>query len=240
MEWLTFNEALARKLTIRGSPPQYLEFPADLTGLAVEIPTRPEFQDAGAIAGPSYQWYARVGDRPLIIEREKEIQDKNERIFVHTSYLQCQDRFGDWSVLLELSDLPKSIYTMRPNFVLSRNLTPSWVVFRPNPAGWSSVIYNASSRLDAEELLKFLKKDRFNEGCFIGPPEPEGLWSAIQTDEGHETVLCTYPTRSGALSVACNLSMKTPASLLLVKDRSHANPQQYFISGGRILNSTSS
>jgi hypothetical protein len=237
MEWLTLENAIAENFRVHGAPPQYLEFPADMKRLFAEIPTAPHFEEPGLIPGPSYQWYGRSGDRPLILECEQEPHDNHGRAFVHTSYLQRQDQMGDWTVLTELSDLPSSICVARPTFILSRSTMPEYVVFRSNPAGWDSVVYNASSRRDAENLLSFLKRDTLNENCFIGQPEPEGLWSAIRTVEGEEEVLCTYPTPSGALSVACRLSDEMPSELLVIKDRSGANPQQYFVSAGRVIDS---
>jgi len=239
MKWLTFDNLTVHKFQIRGSPPQYLEFPAELHHLAAQIPTPPHFEESGLIPGPSYQWYGRTNDRPLIVEREKEIDDNNQRVFVHTSYLSRQDQLGDWSVLGELSDLPASILVTRPRFILSRTTTPKWVVFRPDPAGWNSVIYNASSEGEAQDLLDFLNRDESNSGCFIGPPEPEGLWSAIRTAKGRDEVLCTYPTRSAALSVACVISSQSPSEILLVKDRSNANPNLYLVSGGQVIQDSS-
>lgn len=235
MEWFTLNEVIAQKFQVRGSPPQYLEFSANLRHLMEQIPNPPNFEESGFISGPSYQWYGRMNDRPLIVECEKDIEDNNQSVFIHTSYLPRQDQLGDWSVLGELSDLPSSICITRPKFILSRSTTPKWVVFRPDPAGWNAVIYNASSRHEAQNLLDFLNKDAFNSCCFIGPPEPEGLWSAIRTVKGREEVLCTYPTRSGALSVACRLSSRMPSEFLVVKDRSNASTTQYLVSGGQII-----
>ena len=239
MHWLTLENAITQHFRVHGSPPQYLEFPADVTQLFADIPTTPHFEEPGLIPGPSYQWYGRSGDRPLILECEREPHGNQERAFLHTSYLQRQDQRGDWIVLTELSELPPSICVTRPNFILSRCLTPEWVVFRSNPAGWNSVVYNASSLRDAEKLLEFLKRDSVNNDYFLGHPEPEGLWSAIRTLEGKEEVLCTYPTRSGAISVACHLSDGMPSELLVIKDRSGTNPQEYFVSGGQVKGSTS-
>ena len=234
MEWLTLEKAIAQNFQVHGSPPQYLEFPADIKKLSAEIPTIARAEEAGLIPGPSYQWYAQCGDRWLILECEQDPQSSSTRAFLHTSYLQRQDQFGDWSVLTELSNLPSAISVTRPTFILSRTTMPEWVVFRPDPAGWNSVVYNASSHRDAENLLAFLKNDTYNNNCFIAQPEREGLWSAIRTVEGEEEVLCTYPTRSGALSVACHFSNEKPSELLVVRDRSSASSQQYFVSGGRV------
>lgn len=236
MEWLTLEKAIAQNFRVHGSPPQYLEFPADLKRLSAEIPITGHFEEAGLIPGPSYQWYARSGHRSLILECEQDPQADYERIFLHTTYLQCQDDLGDWTVLNELSDMPSSIWVTRPTFILSRSTTPDWMVFRSHPAGWNSVVYNASSHRDAENLLAFLQRDSYNDNCFIGHPEPQGRWCAIRTVEGKEEVLCTYPTSSAALSVACEFSRDTPSELLLVEDRSSANPEQYFVSCGRVIN----
>lgn len=116
MEWLTLEEATAQNFRVRGSPPQYLEFPADLKRLPAEIPTAPHFEKSGLIPGPSYQWYGRSGDRLLILECEQEPQGNEGRAFVHTSYLQRQDQLGDWSVLMELSDLPSAICVNEAHF----------------------------------------------------------------------------------------------------------------------------
>lgn len=237
MEWFTLGQAISENLRVWGSPPQLLDFPADIGRLSAQIPTSPHFEEVGITPGPVYQWFGRIGGRAFILEKEREPQTKDERVFVHTSYLQSQDERGDWTVLFELSDFPASIHLMRPNFIQSRNLTPAWVLLRPNPAGWNNIVYNAGSRGEAEDFLEFLQRDSFNESCFIDRPEPEGLWSVLRTRNGHEEVLSTYPTCSGALSVACNLSLQFPSETLVVMDRSKTRSMQYFISGGRVIGS---
>src|SRR5882724_6841083 len=225
MLWLTQDEVIAQGFQVRGSPtPQVVDFPADLENLSAEIPVPPSFEEQGFIPGPSYQWYGRIGNRCVILEREKEeLPRVGKRVVVYTSYLEQQDKSGDWTVLFDLSALPSAIFVTRPNFIMSRVVNPEDVVFRPNPSGWNAAVYNASSRSEAEELLKFLKQDRSNGDCFIGPPEPQGLWSAVQEDEGQGRVLCTYPVPSAAISFACDISSRTPSGRLIVKDNSNAN-----------------
>jgi len=235
MDWIKFEELEEEKFEVRGSPPQYLEFPCDVTGLAAEIPTEAHFEKEGFIQGPTLHWYARAAGRPLIIEHEDSSRREIQRVFIHTSYLPIQDRSGDWTVLLDLLELPKSIPVMHPTFILSRTTHPKNVVYRPQAAGWNSVIYYASSLTEAEQLLAFLTRDSFNEACFIGPPEPEGLWSATRNEDSQEKILCTYLTRNAALSFACTLSLQDSSKPLLVKDRSHNSSDQYFVSGGKVV-----
>lgn len=239
MEWLTLEQAVDQKFQVYGSPePQCLELPADLGALPVEIPLPGHFVEMGICPAPSHQWYGRIGGRPIIVEREKETVDGRERVFIYTSYLPTQDEHGDWIVLQELSELPASIFLIRPSFIQSRTLKPHFVVNRPDPAGWNSVVYNASSRSEAENLLEFLKRDAFNQECFVAAPEPVGLWSAIRTEDGRETILCTYSNRSGAISLGCSLSKRPGSGVLVVKDRSNKSPEQYLISGGRVVASS--
>lgn len=236
MLWLKRDDANAQNFQVRGSPtPQEIEFPAYCDKLKAQIPLEPYFEQEGFIPGPSYQWYAWIGKRPLILECERRDAGVSHRVFVHTSYLAEQDRRGDWTVLLELSELPDSIHVGRPNFIMSRVREPKHVVFRPDPAGWNQTLYNAGSRGEAEELLEFLRLDQTNATCFIGPPEPLGQWSAIQNVNGHERVLCTYPFRNAAMSFACEFSLRTPSAVLVVKDLSRSDPKQYRVSDGQVV-----
>jgi hypothetical protein len=236
MLWLTRADADAQNFQVRGSPtPQMIEFPADLNKLGTQIPVSPHFEQEGFIPSASYQWYGWINKRPVILEREKDHLGVPERVFLHTSYLENQDQSGDWMVLLDLSELPDSIHIGRPNFIQSRVRTPEHVVFRSEPAGWNAILYNASSHQEAEALLKFLRLDKANDRCFIGPPEPQGSWSAIHEDNGRQRVLCTYPLKSAAISFACRESLRAPSVVLVVKYLSNLNPDRYFVSQGRII-----
>lgn len=86
MEWLTPEQALAQNFKVRGSPtPQYLEFPANVDQLASQIPTPAYFDEIGIVPSPSYQWFARIGERPIIVEQEKEGVIPGGRAFIHTN-----------------------------------------------------------------------------------------------------------------------------------------------------------
>lgn len=165
---------MLQKLEVRGAPPQCLEFHADLAELASHIPTPAHFEELGIVPSPTWQWFARIGDRMIIVEQEKETHTADERVFVHTSYLPNQDELGDWASLLDLRELPRAIHVTRPRYIVSRTLEPEHVVFRPDELGANIPVYNASSRRDAGGLLAFLKQDRFNARCFIGPPSLPG------------------------------------------------------------------
>jgi len=235
MLWMTQAEAIAQHFQVCGSPvPQEIEFPADLQKLSAQIPVPARFEQQGIVPAPTYQWYGMIGTRPLILGYEKD-RPAGERVFIYTSYLHQQDQSGDWTVLLELSELPDSIFVMRPNFIMSRVREPKHVVFRPDPAGWNASLYAAASYEDADSLLKFLRQDKANDGCFIGPPEPQGQWATIQKDSEGERVLCNYPMRSTAISFACQVSSCTPSLVLVVKDLSRNSPDQYFVREGRVI-----
>lgn len=161
---------MAQKLEVRGAPPQCLEFHADLAELASHIPTPAHFEEMGIVPSPAWQWFARIHDRAIILEQEKEIHTV-ERVFVHTSYLSKQDQLGDWASLLDFRALPGAIHVTRPRYILSRCSKPEHIVFRPDEMGDNIPVYNASSRRDAEGLLAFLQQDSFNARCFIGPPD---------------------------------------------------------------------
>jgi hypothetical protein len=237
MRWLTLDEAIAQGFQVRGSPlPQVIELAADSEKVAAQIPVPPRHLEMGDIPGPSCQWYGLIGERAVILEGERSKHALvPDRIFVHTSYLEPQDTLGDWVVMHEFTELPGAICLTRPLHIMSRNRKREHVVYRPDPAGWNANIYDAASRHEAEELLDFLKQDAWNEGCFVGAPEPEGYWSAMRSDGGGQHVLCTYPHRNAALSFACNESSRTPSAVIVVKDRSSATNEQYVVSGGRVI-----
>ena len=80
MRWLTFDQSIAQGIKVCGNPPQYLEFPVDGNALTGEIPAEAHFEKEGIAPGPSFQWYAWIGERPLIIERVT--PDSHDRVFV--------------------------------------------------------------------------------------------------------------------------------------------------------------
>ncbi len=220
-----------------GKPaPQIIEIAADLRRLSNEIPIPGHYLEEGDVPSPSYQWYAWIGHRPIILEREAQLPgDVPGRVFIHTTYLEGQDRLGDWTVLRELAELPRSICITRPSHIMSRIARPDSVLFRPDPAGWDAIVYSAASNREAEECLAFLKRDPWNASCFIGPPEPESNWCAIEADNGRERILCFYPVRNAALMFACRVSSQNPTAIIVVKDRDNLWADQYFVSHGKVV-----
>lgn len=237
MHWMTFEEATERRFQVRGTPvPQQIELLADVKELSNEIEVPGRFMEMGDIPGPSFQWYAWIGDRPIILEREAKVGEGiPERVFIHTSYLERQDKFGDWSVLRELTELPISIYVTRPSHIVSRSANHDYIVFRPDSSGWNALVYSAASLREAEELLEFLKQDQWNESCFIGSSERDGIWSAIRNHDGEEQILCTYPQRNTALNFACRVSLQLGQGVITVKERSSVSKDQYVVSEGRVI-----
>jgi hypothetical protein len=67
MEWIKYEELDDQQFQVRGSPPQYVEFPCDVTELTAQIPTKPHFEEEGFIQGPTLLWFATIAGRPLII-----------------------------------------------------------------------------------------------------------------------------------------------------------------------------
>ncbi len=237
MKWLTFDEAIASHFCVRGTPkPQSLEFQADMVRLPQDIPTPPQYEEEGyGCASPANQWFGVIDERCVVVEQEAPpCPYAPDRALVHTSYLEQQDRQGDWTVLLDLGGLPHSISVSRPRFIDSRYSKPECVVYRPSGAGWDSTVYKASSTKEAEDLLAFLKADEWNIACFIGPPEIAGLWSVIEEREGREHILATYPFRNGTLSVGCGMSAKMPERTLTVRNREDDRSEVFRIVSGHV------
>jgi hypothetical protein len=152
---------------------------------------------------------------------------------IRTGFLQSQDKAGDWIVLLELQELPKSIVVRRPFFIESRTVSPNWVLYRLDSRGWKTAIYAATSEDDAERLLAFIKQDEWNQACFVGKPEPPGKWVTVQ---GGRVILGTCRGLNEALRFACEWSLRYDAAEILVKDVSGKSEQVFEVSRGRVLN----
>jgi hypothetical protein len=66
--------------------------------------------------GPIKQWSGRIGDRLFTVECETK-ERPHDSVMISTGFLPNQDELGDWVVLRELQELPKSIYVTRPCFI---------------------------------------------------------------------------------------------------------------------------
>lgn len=234
MEWFTYAHGLtrARDLLADKIVPQAIGVMADVRTLVRDIPIHPELipPEYGP-PGPMQQWSGQIGDRLFTVECEAN-DSPHDSALISTGFLQNQDKLGDWVVLLELLELPKSIYITRPLFIESRNVHPKCVVYRPDPQGWKTAIYKAASQAEAENLLAFMKQDTWNEKCLVGEPSPPGKWAIVQG----ERVMLGYGTElNEALKFACEWSLRYAPIVLVVKDVSGVNTKEYVVSEGRVL-----
>lgn len=213
--------------------PQMIILCADTSQLVVDIPVQPTIisPDNGPPVAV-WQWYARLADRLIVIESAADAPFQQSAINIYTHFLQRQDTCGDWSVLIDLQPLPASIYVARPLFIESRAISPQFVVYRPDPQGWNTAVYKATSRADAEALVDFIMADRWNEACFIGEPEPAGKWAIAHKDE---IILGTGSGLNWALKSACEMSQKNPSVMYRVVDISKTSSDVYRVYKGNVV-----
>jgi hypothetical protein len=233
MNWLTFEEIQAMFRGLVRRPAQMVTLFAEVSSLTSDIPVQSKQEPPGK--GPPTairRWFGKIGDRLFEIQADASGILNPSAVVVYTFFLPAQDIQGDWSVLVDLKPLPRSIHVARPLFIESRCTTPQFVVYRPDPQGWSTPIYNAASSTDAEHLLAFMNLDGWNEGCFIDDPEPPGKWATIQ---GDEVILGTGSDLNSALRFACDLSSRNPSRSFQVKDISERNDEVYVVCDGRVL-----
>jgi len=137
----------------------------------------------------------------------------------------------DWTILLELQGLPRSIHVTRPMHMTRRPSTmPQFAVYRPDPRGWDRPFYWTENRDDAEGLIAYLRQDPWIDGCFIDKPEQWGQWEVVIWDGDRERRVATYPDKDSALHVACESSRpRTPESTLIVRDASGRHPKDVYM-----------
>jgi hypothetical protein len=171
MRWLTREEAQERASRTRTAA-QAIGFAADVAELSAEIPIPPERigTDQGP-PSPLNRWYGCILDRVFSVDAQADQRRDQTSVLIWTPFVEPHGIADDWSVLLELRTLPKSIHSSRPLFIDSRNQHPVCVVYRPNAQGRNSVLYQAASRDDARRLMDYLFRDVWNHSCFIGEPE---------------------------------------------------------------------
>jgi hypothetical protein len=241
MKWLTPDDMVRLKTAI-DSPLQTISIVANLSQLSVDIPILPQLvSEEEGLPSPAQRWCCQIESRFVFIEREM-CPDSQiaEQVAIYTPFLSSDEKLGDWKTLLELQKLPGSIIVTRPLFIESRTTLPNCVVYRPDSRGWSDTVYRSFSYAEAKDFLSYLKKDAWNDHCYIGEPSPLGEWSIIVIDVDRERVIGAYAEKDLALKVACEMSIrqsiKQPIS---VKDLSGVHPSDvYKISSGRVLSNT--
>lgn len=237
MQWLTYSEArdVAQVLGFNQSEPQIVTLFAYSDRLISEIPTRPVLIPAGNVPPSAiHQWFARIGDRLLIVECEAN-DPPHDSVMIRTGYLRNQDDLGDWVVLEDVQALPLPIYARRPLFIESRNTQSPRVVYRPDPQGWNTAVYRAGSQAEADSLLAFMMQDAWNVGCYVGGPSLQGQWVVVQ---GKEELRGTSSEMNEALRFACEWSLRYGTNVL-VKDASGKSKEVFVIRQGRVLTAAS-
>jgi hypothetical protein len=238
MKWLTQDD-IARLPKAIDSPIQTISVVANLTRLSTEIPLLPQLvtEDEG-LPSATQRWCCQIEGRFVCIEQELCPNPRaTDQVAIYTPFLHSNEGSGDWKVLLELEKLPESIIVTRPLFVESRTTSPCCVIYRPDSRGWSDSVYRSSSYLEANEFLSYLKKDTWNDLCYIGEPSPLGEWSIIVLELDQQRVLGAYPEKNVALRVACEMSLRQEIGQpISVKDLSGLHPTEtYKISLGRVM-----
>jgi hypothetical protein len=237
MEWLRYKDLGVLASTLcKHYVPQVLSVAAHTAALLSEIPTEPRLvlPNEGPPSSMNH-WYGKRGERLFTIESEASGQLEPASIRIYTGFLETQDADGDWTVLIELEALPSSIYISRPLFIESRNTNPIRVVYRHDPQGWKTPLYKAASTTEAERLLAYLKRDKWNDSCSIGEPEPGGEWAAIQ---GGQVIRGTGSGLNSALKFACQWSLRYAPAELLVRDITGNNKTIFVVSKGHVLDTS--
>ena len=238
MNWIPYQEAL-RHFRAINSRRQLVALPADIATLHKDIPLSPHVISPGdGLWSEVYRWYGQIGVRCLTVEYPVDAPaNAAGQILVTTPFMEAAPDRCDWTILLELQDLPRSIHVARPLFIEGRVSNPRLTVYRPDPRGWNDAVYGAASSEDAESLLAYLRQDPWNDGCLVGEAELPGYWTILLHDRGVDQIVGAYPSKNSALSVACEYSLRNnPQSTLIVKDRSDTNsPDVYHIRDGRVV-----
>lgn len=240
MQWLTYEAALTFGRELAGDcRPQVISLIADSGKLAGVLPTYPHVvPPTEGVPCAMRRWYARLDGRIITVECVADSHIETSSVLIHTRFTERQDTLGDWAVLLDLQVLPNVIYVSRPLYIESRIPKPDCVVYRPDSHGWNMPVYNAASRNDADRLLEYMYKDIWNRRCFIGEPEPLGTWATVQDEQ---VIRGTGSQLHEALRFACDVSLKNPKQVLVVRDISGLNANNmYFVSHGHVLDSFSS
>jgi hypothetical protein len=219
-------------------PLQLLSFAADWAMLSQEIPVSPRMVVPSE--GPPvsvYQWYCQNETRSLMLEiEERHRSDEREAVVIYTPFADALDTRGDWTVVVELGDLPRSVFITRPLYIQSRAPKADAGVYRPHPSGWNDSVYVASSYTEAADLLSYLRQDEWNDQCFVGPPEPAGPWEIVRRVVEKEERVGVYPGLGSALKVACQMSLNVDRASLAVRQLSRtAGARKYCVESGRVL-----
>lgn len=196
--------------------------PVDRTRLQGDIPIPPFLSISETSPPPStWQWYCRLRNRCAIIDLPLNEGTPRDHVIISTPYLDDSVRAADWEVILEFEGLPTSMMASRPLFIQSRCSQSQFHVFRPDPRGWSDLIYGSSSQIEAEGLLDFLKLDRWNDGCIVLRAEERGEWTIGHKVDGLMKVLGAYPDRNDALKTAWDYASHSQVeSSVYIFDRS--------------------
>jgi hypothetical protein len=239
IKWITFEESMILARDFPHEEPQCFVFPVDPRTVRDQIPilSREVPADEAFSPGRVNSWYAQIGSRVIVLEWAPQVPLFSETILLLTSFQPMKEHVNDWTVLLELSQLPKAIDVSHPIFIASRADPSTHFVYRRQLAGWDLPLYRAGSLDDAEGLLAHLQKTPGNESCLIGEPEVRGQWEVIANRDGNEVVIACYPEKSSSLRFACEASSKSASTAtLIVRNRTRTRREEhYIISIGRVI-----
>lgn len=238
ISWLNSGE-LAIELQVRGRSFQTVVLAADAARLWEDITTLPELvsTDEGP-PSPLHRWYGRLENQLVVVEADSKPRCEDPfTVSIHIELLDSSPDHFDWKILIGLSCLPKSIMPTRPMYIESRTVLPSHAVYRPDPRGWSDTIYKAQSRMEADSLLEYLRRDPWNDKCFVGEPERPGEWAIVRQVAEGEQIVGAYADRNAAIRVAREYSLTDKSSTFFtVKNLQddHATAQ-YVITRGLVM-----
>ncbi len=241
MHWLTCDDAI-RGFQSAARSVQHLSVVADHVMLHTDIPCTAHLvlPDDGP-PSPVYRWYGQVESRYIVIECEVQAQELElNSVTLLTPFVENVEAQSDWTAILELRGLPRSIQLSRPLFIQSRAPNPKFAVYRPDPRGWNDPIYSAFSHRDAGSFLEYLKNDSWNDSCVVGPLELPGEWTIATKNDSKSRVFGAYPEKHVAIRVACEQSLKdSNLSSLVVSDSSGAHPNDvYYVADGIAVRKT--
>ncbi|KLU05194.1 hypothetical protein RISK_002770 [Rhodopirellula islandica] len=233
MDWLTHHEWLAL-LDQHGhlpGQPHELHLGIDATAFLRDIGIAPHITDyEESYPASLHRWYARVGELYLTIDLSASPADHDACTVTTRLPLDGYP----WETLRAIEQLPNSIdlhdvwHIETPD-----DSTVTHVVIREDPRGFDSPVYRASSKLDANSLLDYLRCDS-QVHYAVQKPDPDGNWQVWEHHDDGRLCIGNYPNRSSSVALACNLT-RDGSKTIRVSSSNSPDLREYLVADGRVV-----